>query len=180
MKTTLQQRIAGRPNANEYAPYYERYVSLVGGEDIEQILAAQAPDSITLFSRFSEEKGEFRYAPGKWSVKEVIGHLTDSERVFAYRALRIARADQTPLEGFEQDDYVKNGPFSQISVAALIEEFAHVRSATTSLFRNLTGEEWSRRGVANKVEVTVRGLAFIIAGHELHHRKILEERYLTK
>jgi len=178
--TTTMPRIAGRPNTNEYAPYYERYVSLVGGDDIEQILAAQGPESINLFSRFSEEKGDFRYAPGKWSVKEVIGHLTDSERVFAYRALRIARADQTPIEGFEQDDYVRNGPFGQISVAALIEEFAHVRSATTSLFRNLTGDEWSRRGVANKLEVTVRGLAYIIAGHELHHRKILEERYLVK
>lgn len=179
MKTTMP-RVAGRPNANEYAPYYERYVSLVGGEDIEQILAVQSPESVNLFSRFSEQQGEFRYAPEKWSVKEVIGHLTDSERVFAYRALRIARADQTPIEGFEQDDYVKNGPFSQLSVAALIEEFAHGRSATMSLFRNLTGEEWSRRGVANKLEVTVRGLAFIIAGHELHHRKILEERYLAK
>jgi hypothetical protein len=173
-------RTAGRPNKDEYAPYYDRYISLVTGDDIEQILAAQLPDALAFFAHFSEQQGDYRYAPGKWSVKEVLCHVNDTERIFCYRALRIARGDQTPIEGFEQDDYVKNGPFPQLSLAALIEEFAHVRNATVSLFRNLSGEEWTRRGVANKLEVTVRALAYITAGHELHHRRILQERYLQK
>ncbi len=100
---------------NEYAPYYERYISLVSGDDIDHILSAQLPDTLALLSRFTEQQGDYRYAPGKWTVKEVLGHVNDAERVFAYRALRIARADQTPIEGFEQDDYVKNGPFAKIS-----------------------------------------------------------------
>ena len=178
--TTAMTHAAGRPQTNEYAPYYERYISLVSGDDIDHILSAQLPDTLALLARFTEQEGDYRYAPGKWTVKELLGHVNDAERVFAYRALRIARADQTPIEGFEQDDYVKNGPFAKVSLAALIEEFAHIRSATVSLFRNLTGDEWLRRGVANKMEVTVRGIGYIIAGHELHHRRILEEKYLPK
>jgi hypothetical protein len=112
-------------------------------------------------------------------VKEVLGHVSDSERVFAYRALRIARNDQTPMEGFEQDDYVKYGPFGQCSLAALIEEFKSVRQATLALFRSLEDAAWTRRGVANKNEVSVRALAYIIAGHELHHRRLLREKYFS-
>jgi uncharacterized damage-inducible protein DinB len=109
----------------------------------------------------------------------VLGHLCDSERIFAYRALRIARGDQTPMEGFEQDDYVRNGPFAQIPLAEMIEEYIAVRHATLTLLRNLDEPAWIRRGVANKNEVTVRALAYIIAGHELHHRGILEEKYFN-
>jgi hypothetical protein len=109
----------------------------------------------------------------------VLGHLCDSERIFAYRALRIARGDQTPMEGFEQDDYVRNGPFAQIPLAEMIEEYIAVRHATLTLLRNLDEPAWTRRGVANKNEVTVRALAYIIAGHELHHRSILEEKYFN-
>jgi len=166
-----------RPQTSEYASYYETYVSKVQGSDIIGILEAQRLQTAQLFAGRSERDGNFRYAPDKWTVKEVVGHVNDTERIFAYRALRIARGDQTPLSGFEQDDYVRTGGFSERTLADLAEEFSSVRGATLALLRPLTEEAWMRRGVANKNEVTVRGLAFIIAGHELHHREILKERY---
>jgi uncharacterized damage-inducible protein DinB len=168
-----------RPQAGEYAPYYDRYISLVRGEDILNTLDEQRRQTMTLLCGRDDEDGDFRYAPEKWSAKEVLGHVCDSERVFAYRALRIARADATPLAGFEQDDYVRNGPFAQRPLADLVEDFIAVRRTTLSLLRNLDEAAWTRRGVANKNEVTVRALAYIIAGHELHHRGILEERYFA-
>ena len=112
-------------------------------------------------------------------MKDTLGHITDSERIFVYRALRIARQNTTPLSGFEQDDYVRAGGFGERSLADLAEEFGLVRSATVALFRPLREEVWLRRGSANKNEVTVRALAYIIAGHELHHREILQERYFA-
>ena len=170
----------GRPQAGEYAPYYERYISLVRGEDILSTLDEQRRQTVLLLSGRSEAEGDFRYAPEKWSAKEVLGHLMDTERIFAYRALRIARADATPIEGFEQDDYVRNGPFARRALGDMIEDYIAVRRATLSLLRNLDEVAWMRRGVANKNEVTVRALAYIIAGHELHHRRILEEKYFGK
>jgi uncharacterized damage-inducible protein DinB len=166
-----------RPQPGEYAPYYDRYIALVPGEDILTTLDQQRRQTMLLLSGRNEEDGNFRYAPEKWSAKEVLGHVCDSERVFAYRALRFSRGDSTPLAGFEQDDYVRNGPFANRSLEDLIEEFIAVRRATLSLLRNLDEVAWMRRGVANKNEVTVRALAYIIAGHELHHRRILQEKY---
>jgi uncharacterized damage-inducible protein DinB len=168
---------SSRPEPGEYAAYYEKYVALVPGNDIVPILEAQRLQMTQLFAARSERDGNFRYAADKWTVKEVLGHVTDTERIFAYRALRIARQDVTPLSGFEQDDYVRAGAFGERSLADLAEEFASVRNATVALLRPLSQDAWSRRGVANKNEVTVRALAFIIAGHELHHREILKERY---
>jgi hypothetical protein len=166
-----------RPQASEYAPYYDRYISLIPGEDILNTLDQQRREMMLLLSCRDDEEGDFRYAPEKWSAKEVLGHVCDTERVFAYRALRISRADATPLEGFEQDDYVRNGPFAQRPLGDLVEDFIAVRRATLSLLRNLDEGAWMRRGIANKNEVSVRALAYIIAGHELHHRRILEEKY---
>jgi DinB superfamily len=168
-----------RPEPGEYAPYYERYISLVSGNDILTTLDTQRRDTLLLLCGRDEADGDFRYAPGKWSAKEVLGHLCDTERVFAYRALRISRGDQTPMEGFEQDDYVKNGPFAQAPLAELIEDYIAVRRATLTLLRNLDEAAWERRGPANKNEVSVRALAYMIAGHELHHRRILEEKYFA-
>jgi hypothetical protein len=168
-----------RPEPTEYAPFYEKYISLVKGDDIVGVLEAQRLQMIQLFAGRSERDGNFRYGPDKWLVKEVLGHVTDSERIFAYRALRIARGDQTPLSGFEQDDYVRAASFGGRSLADLAAEFTHVRNATVALFGSLNKEAWTRRGIANKNEVTVRALAFITAGHELHHRMILEERYFA-
>jgi hypothetical protein len=166
-----------RPEAGEYAAYYEKYIALITGSDILRILEAQLRQMSTLFSGRSEREGDFRYAPEKWSVKEVLGHISDTERIFAYRALRIARGDQTPLSGFEQDDYVRAGHFHERKLAEIVGEFADVRRASLALFRALDGEAWLRRGIASKNEVSVRALAFIVAGHELHHRRLLEERY---
>jgi DinB superfamily len=167
-----------RPQPGEYAPYCESYISLVPGNDILATLDEQRRQTILLLSGRTEADAELRYAPDKWSLKEVLGHVNDSERILSYRALRIARGDATPIEGYEQDDYVRNGPFARLLLADLIEDYIAVRRATLSLFRNLDEPAWTRRGVANKNEVTVRALAYIIAGHELHHRRILEEKYL--
>jgi hypothetical protein len=170
----------GRPEPGEYAPYYDRYISLVQGNDILNTLDEQRRQTMLLLSCRDEEDGNFRYAPDKWSAKEVLGHVCDTERIFAYRALRIARADATPLEAFEQDDYVRNGPFANRPMSDLVEDFIAVRRATLSLLRNLDEAAWMRRGVANKNEVTVRAVAYTIAGHELHHRRILEEKYFAE
>ncbi len=169
----------GRPQPDEYAPYYARYISLVQGQDILGTLDQQRRDTMMLLSGRDEEDGDFRYAPEKWSAKQVLGHMCDSERVFAYRALRISRGDPTPMEGFEQDDYVRNGPFALHELSDVVEDFIAVRRATLSLLRNLDEVAWTRRGVANKNEVSVRGIAYIIAGHELHHRKVLQEKYFS-
>jgi hypothetical protein len=166
-----------RPAPGDYAPYAEQYVSLVTGADILDTLKTQLKQTAALFSYRSERDGNFRYAPDKWTVKEVVGHVADSERIFAYRALRIARGDATPLAGFEQDDHVRGARFSRRKLADLVEEYADVRQASLALFCSLDEEAWLCRGVANNSPVTVRALAYIIAGHELHHRKILEERY---
>src|ERR1700722_11164266 len=164
-----------RPEAGEYAPYYERYISLIAGTDILGTLDAQRRQMMLLLCGRDEADGDFRYASDKWSAKEVLGHVCDTERVFAYRALRISRGDRTPMEGFEQDDYVKNGPFARTPLADLVEDYIAVRRATIALFRNLDEDAWSRRGVANKHEGSVRALAYMIAGHELRHRRSLEE-----
>ncbi len=169
-----------RPEPGEYAPYYEKYVSLVRSTDILGTLDSQRRQTMLLLSGRDEAEGDFRYAPDKWSAKEALGHVCDTERVFAYRALRISRGDQTPLAGFEQDDFVKNGPFGHITLAEVIEDYIAVRRATLTLLRNLDEAAWTRRGVASKNEVTVRALAYMIAGHELHHLKILEEKYFQK
>jgi hypothetical protein len=174
---TTQSTVAVRPNADEHNPYYSRYIDLVPDADIVATLRQQMGDTNSLLKRVSEDQGNFRYADGKWSVKEVLGHLVDSERVFAYRALRVARNDQTPLAGFEQDDYVRNGPFARLSLTELIEDFTAVRQSSLSLFGNLDEEVWSRRGTANNSVISVRALAYIVAGHELHHRHILKEKY---
>ncbi len=172
--------IPSKPQPNEYAPYYERYISLVPDHNILETIEQQRRDMVLLLSCRDEADGDFRYAPDKWSTKEVLGHINDAERVFAYRALRIARNDATPMEGFEQDDYVRNAPFSISPLADLIEDFIAVRRATVSLLRDLDETAWLRRGIANKNEVSVRALAWIIAGHELHHRKILQEKYFSR
>jgi hypothetical protein len=150
----------GKPEANEFAPYYERYIALVHGDDIVATLEAQRLHMMQMLAARSEREGNFRYAPDKWSVKEVVGHLADTERIFTYRAVRIARGDQTPLPGFEQDDYVKNGGFGERKLTDLSEELAEVRGASS-------------------YGVSVRALAYMTAGHEMHHQRILQERYFA-
>lgn len=168
-----------RPEPGEYAPYYDRYISLIPGTEILATLESQRRQMMLLLSGRDEADGDLRYAPDKWSAKQLLGHVCDTERIFAYRALRIARGDRTPIEGFEQDDYVSNGPFAQLPISEIIDEYIAVRRATLTLLRNLDEPAWTRRGIASKNEVSVRALAYIIAGHELHHRRILEEKYFS-
>ena len=169
----------GSPQKNEYDPYYERYVSLVQSDDVVAALEKQLFETTALLTAHAG-KADFRYAPGKWSVKEIVGHLADTERILSYRALRIARGDKTPIEGFEQDDYVPNGRFGERSLTDLLQEFADVRRATIHLLRNLSAGAAARWGTANKKEVTARALGYIITGHELHHRRVLQENYFQK
>jgi hypothetical protein len=171
--------VVGRPEPGEYAPYYDRYISLIGGSDVVATLESQRRQMMLLISCRDEDEGNFRYAPDKWTAKEVLGHVCDSERIMAYRALRIARGDRTPIEGFEQDDYVRNGPWGRVALAEAIEDYIAVRRATLTLLRNLDEAAWLRKGIANNNEVSVRAIAYLIAGHELHHRRILEEKYFA-
>ena len=168
-----------RPEPGEYQSYYDRYISLISGNDILGTLDAQRRQMMLLLSCRDEAEGDFRYAPDKWSAKEVLGHVCDAERIFAYRALRISRGDQTPIEGFEQDDYVKNGPFGRAPLAEVIDDYIAVRRASLTLLRNLDEPAWSRRGIANKNEISVRAVAYLMAGHELHHLRILETKYFA-
>jgi hypothetical protein len=167
-----------RPESNEFASYYGRYVAKVPDGDIAATLSQQFDVTHALLFPLPEEKALYAYAPGKWSIKQLVGHVMDTERVFAYRALRIGRNDKTPLAGFEQDDYVASGNFNARSLSSLLEEFAAVRNASVQLLAHFTDDQWRRRGTANGNEITVRALAYVIAGHELHHVDILRTRYL--
>jgi len=176
---TLTSPAIAAPEASEYAPYFGRYIALVEGNDVVQALERQGTETVAMLSGLSEQQGGYRYAPDKWSLKEVLGHVTDSERIFAYRALRIARNDATPLRGFEQDDYVRAAMFGNRTLVDLLDEFTAVRRASLLLFRSLDAQAWVRRGIANEREVSVRALAYITAGHELHHRRMIQEKYLA-
>jgi uncharacterized damage-inducible protein DinB len=167
-----------RPEAHEYAPYYERYVSLVPDADLVETLERQGAETLALLRGLSEEQGAHRYEPGKWSVKQLVGHVNDAERIFSYRALAIARGDTQALPGMEQDEYMAGVDFDARTLSSLADEFESVRAATLHLLRHLSPEAWARRGTASDNEVTVRALAYIIAGHEAHHVRILRERYL--
>ena len=167
-----------RPGPDEYAPYFEKYVSLVEGEDIVSRLGAQLPDTLALLRGATERQAESRYEPGKWSVKQVVGHVLDFERIFGCRALLFARGEQSPLPGCDQDVLMRGAAFDDYRLSDLSTEFEHARLANASFFRHLSDEAWDRRGVASDAEVSVRALAYIIAGHELHHTRIIRERYL--
>lgn len=169
-----------RPDPSEYAPYYERYIGLVPAEPIVGLLESQGRDTVAFLRTIPEAKGNDRYAPGKWSINEVVGHLTDAERVFSYRALRFARNDASALAGFEQDDYVRDGGFESRTLRHLTDEFEAVRRATVLLFESIDEKASLRKGTASGNPVSVRAIAHIIAGHERHHAAILNERYLAR
>ena len=169
-----------KPETNEYAEYYGKYVSLVADGDINATLATQFEDTLKLLRSIPEAQGLHAYAPGKWTIKQSLGHMIDGERIMAYRALRVGRGDQTPLPGFEQDDFVANTDFNARSLGDLIEEFVAVRQASLQLFKHFTDTEWRRIGTASDNPVSARALAYIIAGHELYHDALLRERYLAE
>ena len=166
------------PDRTEAAEYYFTYIDQVDGSDICQILDAQLPDTLSLLQGISEERSLSRYAPDKWSIRQVVGHLNDTERAFVFRALWFARGFDTPLPSFDQNISVRGADADARSWDSHVEEFQVVRAATLAFFRNLSPDAWSRRGIASGNPFTVRALAFIAAGHVTHHVKILRERYL--
>lgn len=168
-----------RPGPTEYAPYYGKYIERVPDVPIVGLLRDQMKATLDLLRSIPEAKGNHAYAPGKWTIKEVIGHVIDSERVFSYRALRIARGDETPLPGFEQNDYVPKGGFDARTIRSLTDELEAVRRSTVLLFEGLPKEAGPRMGTASNNPVSVQALAYIIAGHERHHVAGLKERYLA-
>jgi len=169
--------VAGRPETSEYVPYFERYVTLVQGEDIVDILSRQLERSIATMRSVSEEKSLKRYDADKWSMREVLGHLIDTERIFAYRALRFARHDQSQLCGFEPSDYVAKAAYDERSWVGLLSEFEHMRRSHVLMFSGFDAAAWRRSGTAGGEEMSVRALAFNIAGHELHHIELLRTKY---
>lgn len=168
-----------RPKQNEYAEFYADYVTLVEEADVITALRNQTEDLRKLLAGISAEKEHYRYADGKWSIREMLGHIVDGERVFSYRALRISRGDATPLAGFEENFYVANGNFGSVELARTLEEFALLRQSNVLLFKNLTEAMWQKTGTASDTVVSVRALAYIMVGHVRHHENILRERYLN-
>jgi len=167
-----------RPIPGDYNPYYENYIKQVEGDDILKILNEQSKTTQEMLNSFPEHKGNYRYADGKWTVKEIVGHLLDTERVFAYRALCIARGEKKSLPGFEQDDYVKEGNFNHRELFDLNYEFRLLRESNLLMFKSFSKEMLIKRGFANESPVTVLAILFIIAGHEKHHMKVLKEKYI--
>lgn len=168
----------GRPQPNEAAPYYFTYIDQVFGDNPLTVIESQADECIRLFSAISEKKSAHRYAPEKWSIRQVVNHLNDTERAFAFRALWFARGFDTPLPSYDQNIAAASAQADAISWPAHVEEFKCIRLATISLFQNLPPDAWVRAGVASGNPFTVRALAFIIAGHVTHHLKIVREKYL--
>jgi hypothetical protein len=170
--------MVSRPQSGEYGSYYEGYIQRVPeGSDIFDILSRQPDELRTLVQNVSDEQANARPAPGEWSVKEVLGHICDTERVFAYRALRMARGDSTPLPGFDQDDYVRGTNFNARSLSDLVEEFTLQRRSNLICFKPLTEAETMRRGTASNNPFSVRGLLYIMAGHVMHHVESLKTVY---
>lgn len=169
--------MSNRPAANEYSEGVKGYVALVPEEDVAAAIEKQRRETVALFRGLTEEKAAFRYAPKKWSIKQVIGHIADAERVFTYRAMCIARGESKSLPGFDENAYMAGAEFDRRSVRDLTEEYEAVRRATVALFRALAPDAWTKVGTANQKPVSVRALAYIALGHERHHLKILRERY---
>jgi len=166
-----------RPGRDEYGEFVSGYVGSVPDGDILETLEREGERAISLLRSIPPEAAGQAYAPGKWTVQEVVAHIADSERVFSYRALRFGRADPTPLAGFDQEVWMPHCHASSRRWTDLVDELRVVRAASLHLFRSFEPEDWLRRGVASGAEVTVRALAWVVAGHELHHRRILRERY---
>ena len=169
-----------RPNESEYAPYYQGYVDQVSENDIMAVLRGELDELDVLLSRVPAEKEKYAYADGKWTIREIIGHLIDGERVFGYRALCIARGEKQNLPGFDQNDYMLTAPYNHIELEDLLSELRLVRLSNIAMFRSLDEEAWNRVGTANGNEITLRALAFIMGGHVRHHMNVLKERYLSE
>lgn len=168
-----------KPEPSEYDAYYHKYISLVPETDIREAFAAQPAELRAAHKDIPEEKGGYAYAEGKWTIKEVLSHLIDGERIFAYRMLRISRGDETPIEGFEQDGYIENSNANNRKFADLLDEFDFNRRANVLMLNNMNETSLARMGTASELPISVRALANISIGHVRHHLAILNERYLA-
>ena len=166
-----------RPIKADYPPFYETYIKLVENTDVLALLDKQGEEFFAFLETISAEKTDFRYAEGKWSVREVIGHIIEVERIMAYRALAISRKDTQSLPGMDENLYIENSNYRNIPIKELAGEFRHVRKANIYLFKSLTPEMQSQKGIANNNEISVAALVYIIAGHLAHHLNILKDRY---
>jgi len=166
-----------RPTPAEYAPFYSRYLSLVPEPDLVEVLAGQTAWLRELVATVPADRETYRYEPGKWSVRQVVGHMVDVERVLGHRAFCISRGESAPLPAFDENDYVARSTYDDEALADLADDFARAREANLAVLRRLDAEAWARRGIANGSPVSVRALAFIIAGHARHHAGVLESRY---
>jgi hypothetical protein len=169
-----------KPETTEFDPYYDKYISLVTEPDLLKVLEEQPDELDSLLGSLDEERGRYAYAEGKWTIKEVMSHLIDGERIFAYRILRISRGDKTPIEGFEQDGYIENSYANERSFDDLLDEFRLQRTANLRLLKNFREDDWARMGTSSEKPISVRALGFIMAGHIRHHIRIFRERYLVK
>lgn len=168
-----------RPSKNDYAESYHNYIQELKEDNILDILEEQLSSNLGLFNNISEEKANYRYAEGKWSIKELLGHMLDTERIFAYRALCIARGEKQHLPGMEQDDYVREAGFDRRRFSDMVREYELLRLSNLLLFKSFSDNELAGRGIASDNEVTVLAILFIIAGHDRHHIKVLKEKYLS-
>lgn len=166
-----------RPDPSEHAPYFSRYIDLVPESDICAALETQITDTAKLLRGIDEQRSAYRYAPGKWSIKQVLGHIGDGERVFGYRAMCIARGEQASLPSFDENTYAENGGFENWTFSQLLDHLELQRRAHILMLRNLPDEAWDRKGVANNNPATARAIAYTMLGHERHHLRVLREKY---
>ncbi|MCK9211551.1 MAG: DinB family protein [Ignavibacteriaceae bacterium] len=167
-----------KPEVTEYAPYHQRYIDLINTDDIFSFFKLQSEETVSLFKNINEVQASFRYAEGKWMMKEVLAHIVDSERIFGYRALAISHGEKNPLPGFAENEYVTNGKYQNRSLQSLLNEYAHLSSANLELFKTLDDEMLSQKGTASGKEITAKAIIFVTIGHEKHHLDIIKTRYL--
>jgi uncharacterized damage-inducible protein DinB len=176
----MASSLRARPESSEYAPFYAGYVASVPEGDVVALLRQSGRELLDTLATVPEDRGGFRYAEGKWSIREVIGHMIDGERIFTYRALRIARGDTTPLPAFDENEYAKTAGSDARTLSNLARELGAVRESSVQLFESLPDDAWGRSGVASGKNISVRALAYITAGHAMHHLRILRERYAVR
>lgn len=174
------------PNSSEYASFYANYIRLIGeymkenqAENIVEVLAKQGEETKKRFAEFSEQEATFRYEKGKWSIKELLGHMTDTEQIMSYRALSFYRGEKQSLAGFNENEYVREANFDAIPYSDLLERYEIVRKASVALFKSFDAAQTSKMGEASQNPMSVRALVYMIAGHDIHHIQILEERYIN-
>lgn len=167
-----------KPNESEYAPYYKHYIDLISSENIIETLEEQLKLAEEFFNKINEEKSNYRYEEKKWSIKEVLGHLVDSERIFSCRALRVSRNDPSQLVTFDENLFIEESTYSSIPFKEILEEFLLLRKSTIKMFKGMNEEMMLRKGIINGMGITVRAIGYIIAGHTLHHINVIKERYL--